>query len=141
MPAKKDSTTPRKIDVSRIESFVSLLRNILPHVVNLRTRLDWSIDMSENVALVAPAWLWIGAMALLFAFGGLCAWLLSWVLNLRHVLDRLNEYETNSAMKVEITREIRAVSQRVAEVEEKLRGPRKSTLPSPAPILWQQEKP
>jgi hypothetical protein len=88
--------------------------------------------MAENVAFVAPAWLWIGAVTILFCFGGLCAWLLSWALNLRHVLDRLSEYERNAAMRVDVQREFGVVHTSLLETRRELglEESHSATLPS-----------
>lgn len=83
----------------------------------------------DYVAFEAPAWLWIGAIATLFAFGGACGALLYWALGLRHTLNRLDEYEENTAAKADVERELAAIREELARVR---RRPQSDTLVSSA---------
>ena len=73
--------------------------------------------MTDNVFFDAPAWIWILAcLALLvagIAFGALAAY----ALRIRFALDKIDDYEENAAMRIDVEREFGAVRERLARLE------------------------
>jgi hypothetical protein len=70
--------------------------------------------MSESIAFIAPAWVWILSMLGLLSFGVLMGALLWHVLK---VSTALAEYEDKAAAREDVERELGALHVRVARLE------------------------
>ena len=83
----------------------------------------------EPVALIGPAWLWIGAVLLLMLVGGIVGALACCALKVAAAQNRIDDYEDIAAKKSDVLREVARLDARITVL---------TTRPQ-VPALWPRD--